>query len=978
VTTIPWEQVREVVDAVLDLPAEQRSPYLDQACPQSSVRRYVESLVLSYEQAGEFLGEPAIADHATAFAEGGKEGDSWKGRRVGPYEVSEEIGEGGMGAVYRAKRVDDQYEKQVAIKVVRSGFDTRFALNRFKAERQILANLEHPNIARLLEGGTTEDGQPYFVMEYIQGQPLDQYCDERKLTVTERLELFRKVCGAVQYAHQNLVIHRDIKPGNILVTGEGVPKLLDFGIAKMLTPEAGTVAATQTMTMVRLMTPEYASPEQLLDEPITTASDIYSLGVVLYELLTGQRPYRFGTRKPEEIARVVTKTDPEKPSTAVGRAGNAKQDAPGVPKDKPAVPEVVGRVREGSREKLRRRLTGDLDNIVLMALRKEPQRRYASVEQFSEDIRRHLEGMPVVARTDTFAYRSSKFVKRHAAGVTAGVLVVVSLAVGLAFALREARIAKVQRARAEQRFNDVRALANSLMFNVYDSIKDLPGSTQARQLVVTNALKYLDSLAHESRGDLSLQRELADAYERVGSVQGEPYTASLADTPGSLQSYLKAQSIRKSASASLDIKDQIKYAANLRIVSGLQMQSSNAVAAVQSAQAAVSVTEPLLQDHPTDTDLLTELGADYEALGAVLDETRADSSDSQSTAGANYKKALEIDEKLAANSKGSLPLRNLAVDEFHIARHLRDAGYRTEALEAFNKAVPIFEKLAEDSNKTQAKRDLSTITMNMGDTFQMNGDPAKALASYRRALDEITEVSAADPKNGDARMAVGEANLNVGTALVKLKNPVAARVSLGIAIDILEKAAASNSQREEVNWDLAVTYVWMASVTADRTAALADYQKAISIAQRLSKLDPTNADWHENEAEILVKLGDFQRRQNELNDASSNYSKAAAIAEPIVASQPEAQEALYALTGAYCGLGDIAALRAQQSSNAASWKEAKSWYERCAGAWQHLRHPAAVSPNGFDCGSPEEATRGLARSNAALSRPQRGNPQAKE
>ncbi len=367
--TIPWDQVREVVDAVLDLPPEKRSPYLDQACPQVAVRRYVESLVLSYEQAGQFLDQPAVAGHAETFV--GDETDSWKGRRVGPYQVIEEIGEGGMGSVYRAMRVDDQYKKQVAIKVVRSGYDTRFALSRFKAERQILANLEHPNIARLLEGGNTEDGQPYFVMEYIQGQPLDQYCDAHKLTVTERLQLFRTVCSAVQYAHQNLVIHRDIKPGNILVTAEGVPKLLDFGIAKILTADPGDSSAMKTMTMMKLMTPEYASPEQLLDEPITTASDIYSLGVVLYELLAGQRPFRFATRNPGEIARVVTKTDPRKPSVAAVQVeessdGTAKRTA-----------EEISGTREGSPEKLRRRLSGDIDTIVLMALRKEPLRRYA-------------------------------------------------------------------------------------------------------------------------------------------------------------------------------------------------------------------------------------------------------------------------------------------------------------------------------------------------------------------------------------------------------------------------------------------------------------------------------------------------------------------------------------------------------------------------------------------------------------------------
>jgi eukaryotic-like serine/threonine-protein kinase len=960
VPTIPWDQVREVVDAVLYLPPDQRSPYLDRACPQPTVRRYVESLVFSYEEAGGFLSEPALASHAEEIAEG--TADSWKGRRVGPYQITEEIGEGGMGSVYRAIRVDDQYQKLVAVKVVRSGFDNRFALNRFKAERQILANLEHPNIARLLEGGSTEDGQPYFVMEYIQGQPLDQYCDDHKLTITERLRLFRTICSAVQNAHQNLIIHRDIKPNNILVTADGVPKLLDFGIAKILSPDA-EAKATQTLTMMRLMTPEYASPEQLLDEPITTASDIYSLGVVLYEVLTGERPYRFATRKPEEIARIVSDQAPEKPSAAVMRREERSDIAGGAV---PRTPEDKSRTREASPEKLRRRLTGDLDNIVLMALRKEPRRRYASVEQLSEDLRRHLEGLPVMARTDTVRYRGGKFIRRHMVGVTATLLVVVSLATGLAFALRGAHIARAQRARAEQRFNDVRALANSLMFNIYDSIKDLPGSTQARQLVVSNALKYLDSLSQEAHGDRSLQRELAEAYERVGSVQGQPYTANLGDTSGALQSYLKAQSIRKALLVGGTPTDQIKYAANLRIVSVLQLQSSNAAAAIPPAREAVSTTEGLLKHDPQGAQTMTELAADYESLGNVLDETRASSTDAETDAAANYQKALAIDEKLVANSKDTQPLRNLAVDEYHIGRHLRDAGYRREALQTFNKALAVFEQLANTPNKSQAQWDLATIIINLGDTFQMDGDAAHAMANYQKGLDIVTELSLADPKNSDARLAISEANLNIGISLAKLNNATSAHALFERAIRSLEKATA----RQEVKWDLAVAYVWSATVTPDPKAALKDYQEALAIEQTMGKTDPANPDWHQNEAAVWVQLGNFQRKKGPFDEAAESYAKAAAVAEPIVASQPEGQEALYALADAYFGLGEIAAQRAQRASQPsdqlANWKAAKSWYQRSAGAWKRVRHPAAVTPGGFDPGGPQDAARGLARCNDAL------------
>ena len=321
-----------------------------------------------------------------------------------------------MGAVYLAVRADDQYQKQVAIKLIKRGMDTETILRRFRTERQILANLDHPNIAKLLDGGTTEEGLSYFIMDYVDGLPIDMYCDTQKLTTVERLRLFRTVCSAVAYAHQNRVVHRDLKPGNILVTAQGVVKLLDFGVAKLLNPEASSKTTGSTAAALRPMTPEYASPEQVRGSVITPASDIYSLGVLLYELLTGHRPYRVRSLTPQEIEHVICEEAPEKPSMVIGRV----EEAPD--RDRPLTPASVSETREGQPEKLRRRLAGDLDTIVLMALRKEPERRYGSVEQFSEDIRRHLEGLPVIARKDAFWYRSAKFIKRNKAAVLAATL----------------------------------------------------------------------------------------------------------------------------------------------------------------------------------------------------------------------------------------------------------------------------------------------------------------------------------------------------------------------------------------------------------------------------------------------------------------------------------------------------------------------------------------------------------------------------
>ncbi|OLE55252.1 MAG: hypothetical protein AUG51_04010 [Acidobacteria bacterium 13_1_20CM_3_53_8] len=409
------EEAEKLFHAALEREPQELDLFLSESCGgDSALRKEVESLLTSYYRDEEFLQSPAFKLSAAELADralGQDEEASAVGKRVGTYRLVREIGRGGMGAVYLAVRDDGQYEQQVAVKLIKRGMDTDSILRRFRNERQILANLVHPNIARLLDGGTNSDGLPFLVMEYVEGQSIDAYADTHKLSTAERLKMFRIVCAAVQYAHQNRVIHRDIKPGNILVDREGTPKLLDFGIAKLLHSDLSTPITEATSAALRVLTPEYASPEQVLGEPVTTATDIYSLGVVLYELLTGHRPYRFEKRHPDEITKVVCHQEPEKPSIAISRVEEITlEGGTGLSTITPA---SVSEARESDPERLRRRLRGDLDNIVLMALRKEPRRRYASAEQFSEDIRRHLNGLPIAARKDTLFYRGVKFFKRN-------------------------------------------------------------------------------------------------------------------------------------------------------------------------------------------------------------------------------------------------------------------------------------------------------------------------------------------------------------------------------------------------------------------------------------------------------------------------------------------------------------------------------------------------------------------------------------
>jgi eukaryotic-like serine/threonine-protein kinase len=390
-----WKQIEAVFQAALDIEPAARGAFLDQACAgDGELRAQVAALVGQYERAGEVdVSRVPSGDESQFYATPpADETDPMEGRRLGAYRLVREIGRGGMGAVYLAERADSEFQRRVAVKLVKRGMDTDFILRRFRNERQILASLSHPNIARLLDGGTTDDGLPYFVMEYIQGQPVYQYCDERRLALRARLQLFSQVCSAVHYAHQNLVIHRDIKPSNILVTAAGVPKLLDFGIAKLLNPELAADTSPMTATAMRLMTPEYASPEQVQGLAVTPASDIYSLGVLLYELLSGHRPYRLRLRSPHEMARVICEEEPERPSVSV----TSTEDL--IPAgDGPATLPATARARDASLEDLRRELAGDLDQIVMKAMRKEQQRRYRTAEELREDITRHLEGRPVSA-----------------------------------------------------------------------------------------------------------------------------------------------------------------------------------------------------------------------------------------------------------------------------------------------------------------------------------------------------------------------------------------------------------------------------------------------------------------------------------------------------------------------------------------------------------------------------------------------------
>jgi eukaryotic-like serine/threonine-protein kinase len=504
-----WARIEAILDDVLDLEPAARAGLLDRACGGDAVlRARIEALIAADSDAAQFLETPAMAYAAGLVGPGssaaGDEQDK-PGDRVGPYTLLREIGHGGMGRVFLADRTDGQFEQQVALKLVRSAPYGGEILGRFLRERQILARLQHPNIARLLDGGVTADGRPYFAMEYVAGEPITTYCDRLALDVRHRLVLFTAVCDAVQYAHQNLVIHRDLKPSNTLVTPEGEVKLLDFGIAKVLHEDQDQGGADATLTRLGSgpMTPEYAAPEQVRGEAVTTATDVYALGALAYELLTGRGPHQLSRLTAAEVERTVTERDVARPSSVVGRT------KPGAGGDVP--PETIAKARGTDANRLRRELKGDLDTIVMHALQKEPARRYASAAAFVEDMRRYLGGLPIAARRDSVGYRTNKFVRRHAIGVTATALVLLSLVGGLIGTAWQARVAsrEASKAREVSRF-----LAS--LFAVADPARTNAADVTALDLLNRGASRIETELGGQPDVQADMMLLLGRIYRELG------------------------------------------------------------------------------------------------------------------------------------------------------------------------------------------------------------------------------------------------------------------------------------------------------------------------------------------------------------------------------------------------------------------------------------------------------------------------------
>ncbi|HTC17232.1 MAG TPA: serine/threonine-protein kinase [Steroidobacteraceae bacterium] len=729
-----WQKVKRLLADALELRVDERAPFLNSLCVNDAeLQDEVQSLLYAHEARPDFLGSPYLG--AAAVAAAPDESVAWIGRVLGSYRLVEKIGEGGMGAIYRAVRADGLHQRPVAVKLIRSGLSKEFFLKRFNEERRILAALDHPNIARLLDGGASEEGMPYVVMEFVDGMPIDEFCRRRQLSLRERLQLFRVVCAAVQYAHQNLVVHRDLKPANILVTQEGQPKLLDFGIAKVRDPRQ-SAEIERSWTLLPLMTPEFASPEQVRGDSITTASDIYSLGVILYSLLTGQRPYGTGERTPHEMLKAICETIPPRPSGTVMRAAKA----PAAAAETPAA-SAEGR-SEREQRRLQRALRGDVDSIVLKTLRKDPHERYATVEQLSEDIRRHLAGLPVMARRGTAGYHLKKFMARHAVGIAAAAAIVAVLLAAVIISLRESRLARWQEARAEHRFNDVRRLANTLIFDIHDSIRNLPGAGPSRHLLINTALKYLDILSHEAGGDLALQQELAAAYFRLGDIQGD-FSASENDYAGALNSYRRALALLQ-ASIAADPRDKSTREQLFRI--------ENKLSDLEWSMGDGSATLTLAQQALADANLLAGAGSDIR--GRFL----------ASVADADYSNKLFC----------------IRGDVVTALRHLGSVASQFEAL------------WSGGAKDRATSRTLSVVYSRTAALWLHEHNYDEALAQTQNARRVLEGALAAAPEDADLRLEEAEAEHNAAGALVGLSRLPEAAALEQSALGIVQNLAASD------------------------------------------------------------------------------------------------------------------------------------------------------------------------------------------
>ncbi len=839
-----WGQIEELFHEAMDVDERARTAWLKQRCGNDHRLREEVSSLLEHEMPAEEEIRHLVRDAVQRIEpEPKRPAGPGVGDNVGPYHLIKEIGSGGMGVVYLAIRNDPQFFQTVAIKILRREFDTSMLASRFLRERQILATLSHPNIARVLDGGNTQDGTPYLVMEFISGKPITAHAAEKKLSIEERIRLFQKVCEAVQHAHRNLVIHRDLKPGNVMVADNGEPKLLDFGIAKLMGPELLPLELPPTETQWRLMTPDYASPEQLNGEGLTTATDVYSLGVLLYELLSGERPFQFKTRDPMEWVESICSREPELPSKSKALS----------PRD-------------------RRLMQGDLDQIVLKALSKEPGQRYGSASRLADDLERFLQGDPVEAHRGTVRYRGMKFIQRHRLMLSMASLVVMALVGGIATTTWQAH-------QAERRFQQLRSFAHAVVFELDDHIRVLPGSTKARGALIRTSLQYLDNLSGDSGGDPHLMAELARAYRKIGDVQGSPFQPNLGDTAAAEISYRKA----------------------------LQL-------ALGASKAA-----------PRNLELLLEAPESQFALGRLL----AHSGGLQEAASL-YEEATGRAERLAREHSYDARVTEL---RSRGAMYLGDVrmlnGEPDKALESYRFATRVLE--AANATEPATMREISRAYARLADAKAATGQLRLAIQHYERSIDLRRTLARRFPNDDEYQRDLFNAYISVGALwgaprALSLQDKVTARQWFARALVIAEDLADNDPASSRAKVDVAFGRAHLAESLPQSQLddAITMMRGSVRIFDEIVAASPKNVGYRQWQARRYEGLARLLQEAGQLRDALTELERALEIRRLVLDDEPTRTDVQLELSAAACS---IAALRMQLNDTRTeeSLAEAQQW-----------------------------------------------------
>lgn len=941
-----WERIQSLFLQALDLAPAERASFLQAACADDTeLRSEVESLI-AHDGVTEQQISEALEDTALSLFES----ENVAGTRLGVWRVLQEIGRGGMGTVYLASRDDDQFQKKVAIKVVKRGMDTAELLNRFRRERQILAHLDHPYIARLIDAGNTPQGQPFLVMEYVQGRPIDVYCRQDGLSVGKRCRLFLKVCEAVSYAHRNLVIHRDLKPSNILVATDGSPKLLDFGVAKLLDTE---LDSGQTVAAGRMLTPDYASPEQVRGGLVSAATDIYALGAILYELLTGVKAQQIDSHSPSALERAICETEVEAPSARVG----------------------------SSNQRLRKRLSGDLDNIILMAMRKEPEHRYSSVDLFAKDVGRHLKGRTVSARRPSWRYSFSKFARRNRFGLATAALLGISLIAGTWVALVQAHHARIEQRRAEARLSQMVELANRALFDVHGNIERLPGATEARKQLVNTTLDYLEKLSKDAGNDERLSKALGAAYFRLGDLQGYPFTPNLGDSMGAIKSYragvallgpLRQAHPKDSEAQRLWLETEGRLATLLD-------QTGDSQGAAKLLRDALPWTAALARLPGSGVDAERIEGEFYDLLAVAV------AKQDLIEALADARRYLEIFTGLARRFPDREDLRLKQSDGHELmGQLLHFQGDTHAALDHHLRCVALREALVKaHPNDVVYKRNLMIGYGHVGDMLgspiaHSLGDSDGARIYYRKAVAMGEEIHNADPRDSTAKFDLAAGLERLGMVDVPASNLAESLAVLVRSATILESIAADDPNSLRVKRMLALVDEYaghrLRSLVRYREA-ITSYHRSITLSDEMLVANPADlpglSQLIASGRGLATAMAMAGNRTGALKQAEATIARAKSGLD----AGPEKRNRQRYLAESVIELGsiyEILAKRLPPDRQSHDWEAARSTLRRAVSLMDSTM--AGLKPLSLETSNRQNALNLLADAEAHLSASAVGNP----